>query len=123
MKPSIHKKTQKYLAELNGKDEAVNLYNSKDPIDILIYGKELRIKALHFHPDLDLMLIVLSNKKVLARNISSFQLLQKATINQLEAYELIGNGIGIHWPELDEDLSLKGFLIQELNRVVDTATL
>jgi hypothetical protein len=24
--------------------------------------------------------------------------------------ELIGNGTGIHWPELDADLSLKGFL-------------
>jgi len=33
-------------------------------------------------------------------------------------YELIGDGIGIHWPLLDEDLSLKGFLQDELRRVV-----
>jgi hypothetical protein len=33
-------------------------------------------------------------------------------------YELIGDGIGIHWPLLDEDLSLKGFIQDELRRVV-----
>jgi hypothetical protein len=37
---------------------------------------------------------------------------------QLLKYELIGGGTGIHWPLLDEDLSLKGFLQDELRRVV-----
>ena len=27
-----------------------------------------------------------------------------------QAYELMGNGVGIHWPELDEDISVVGLL-------------
>lgn len=33
--------------------------NDYDSIEKLIYEDGLKIKALHFHPDLDLMLIVL----------------------------------------------------------------
>jgi len=29
---------------------------------------------------------------------------------QLEKYELLGDGEGIHWPEIDEDLSVAGLL-------------
>lgn len=37
--------------------------------------------------------------------------LSTATKEQLECYELLGDGEGIHWPLLDEDLSVKGFLL------------
>ena len=40
-------------------------------------------------------------------------------MQQLLQYELIGNGTGIHWPAIDEDLSLKGFLKDELKQVVN----
>jgi hypothetical protein len=33
-----------------------------------------------------------------------------ATRKQLENYEISPGGYGIHWPELDEDLSIKAFL-------------
>ncbi|HLF31005.1 MAG TPA: DUF2442 domain-containing protein [Xanthomonadales bacterium] len=39
-----------------------------------------------------------------------FPCLSKATRSQLENYELLGDGEGIHWPELDEDLSVSGLL-------------
>ena len=29
---------------------------------------------------------------------------------ELENYELIGDGEGIHWPDLDEDISIEGIL-------------
>lgn len=32
--------------------------------------------------------------------------LRDATKAQLENYRIIGGGIGIHWPDLDEDLSV-----------------
>ena len=60
------------------------------------------------------MLIVLNNKKTLHRNISEFPRLQSASLAELENYELIGEGTGVHWPDPDEDLSLKGFLKMEL---------
>jgi len=36
----------------------------------------------------------------------------------LNNYRLIGKGAGIHWPDVDEDLSLKGFLKEEIDRSI-----
>jgi hypothetical protein len=36
--------------------------------------------------------------------------LSDATTEQRGRYELIGNGTGIHWPEVDEDISVRGML-------------
>ena len=36
----------------------------------------------------------------------------------LRNYELIANSTGIHWPSIDEDLSLKGFLKDFLIRKI-----
>ena len=33
-----------------------------------------------------------------------------ATPEERDNWELIGTGQGIHWPDLDEDLSIEGFL-------------
>ena len=88
-----------------------------DAIDQLIYKDGLRIKALHFHLDLDLMLIVLNNGRVLQRTISFSQRLLRASSEQLNQYESMGKGTGIHWPDVDEDLSLRGFLEEELLQV------
>lgn len=41
-----------------------------------------------------------------------------ASEEELKQYELIADGKGIHWPLLDEDLSLKGFLQAEIRNVV-----
>jgi hypothetical protein len=34
--------------------------------------------------------------------------LEGATPSQRKNYEIIGNGHGIHWPDIDEDLSVRG---------------
>ena len=36
--------------------------------------------------------------------------LSEASIEQRNNYEIIGNGIGIHWPDIDEDISAEGML-------------
>lgn len=95
-----------------------SLINQYDPIEKVIFEDGLRIKAVHFHKDLDLMLVVLTNGKILRRKISASTLLINATPEQLDDYRLTGRGAGIHWPQLDEDLSLKGFLKDELIQVV-----
>ena len=41
-----------------------------------------------------------------------FKLLKNATLQKLENYE--NEGVGIYWKDLDEDLSLRGFLVNEL---------
>lgn len=39
-----------------------------------------------------------------------FPKLFQATPSQRNNFRFIGEGIGIHWPELDEDLSIAGIL-------------
>lgn len=91
-----------------------------DSIERLIFTDGLRIIALDFHPDQDMMLVILNTKVVLTQNLSSYKSLKKADKSQLLQYEFVGKGTGVHWPKLDEDLSLKGFLQNELRKVVKT---
>lgn len=39
-----------------------------------------------------------------------FPRLSQATQAQKDNWQLLGNGEGIHWPDLDEDLSVAGLL-------------
>ena len=86
------------------------LVNSFDSLEQIIYEDGIRIKEIDVHPDIDMLLIILNTGRILQEKISKYPLLRNATVTALKKYELIGNGTGVHWPELDEDLSLKGFL-------------
>ena len=39
-----------------------------------------------------------------------FPLLAKATQKQLSNWQILGDGEGIYWPDVDEDLSVQGLL-------------
>ena len=95
------------------------LENKYDFLESMIYNDGISIQNIDFHKELDLMLIVLNSKAVLQQKISRYPLLTNATQAQLINYELISNGTGVHWPDLDEDLSLKGFLQDEIRKVVN----
>lgn len=92
--------------------------NNFDAIERLIFEEGLRIQAIDIHPELDVMLIVLNSKAVLHHRLSSYPGLKKADKEALASYELIAGGTGVHWPLLNEDLSLKGFLRDELKNLV-----
>ncbi len=42
--------------------------------------------------------------------LSWYPRLQSATIAQRNRWEILGRNRGIHWPQLDEDLSIAGLL-------------
>jgi len=94
--------------------------NQFDAIESLIINEGLRIEALDFHPEQDMMLVILNTKVVLNQSLSAYSSLKGADKSQLQQYRLIAGGTGVHWSELDEDLSLKGFLHNELRKVVKT---
>jgi hypothetical protein len=94
--------------------------NQFDAIESLIINEGLRIEALDFHPEQDMMLVILNTKVVLNQSLSAYSSLKNANNSQLQQYRLVAGGTGVHWPELDEDLSLKGFLQSELRKVVKT---
>ncbi|MFO8002302.1 MAG: DUF2442 domain-containing protein [Marinilabilia sp.] len=83
---------------------------AKDPIDVLIFEKGLRIKNVIIDKEVDLLGVILNNGKILETKISSYPRLNNATLDELEKWELISNGIGITWENLNEDLSVKGFI-------------
>ena len=52
----------------------------------------------------------LADGRRLAVPLAYFPRLDKATPGQREQYEISGNGTGLHWPHLDEDISVEGLL-------------
>jgi len=89
--------------------------SSKDPIDIFIFEKGLRIKTLFIEKELDLLLIILNNGNLIKSRISVFNNLKNASQEDLLKWELRNEGAGIRWAQLNEDLSLYGF-IKEASR-------
>ena len=95
---------------MNTSDNKIRNIRSKDPIDILIFEKGLRIKSVIIDKELDLLAVILNNGKILESSLSEYPRLAKAKEEQLGKWQLISNGVGITWEELDEDLSVKGFI-------------
>lgn len=60
--------------------------------------------------DADMIVHLMDGRKI-SVPIAWFPALSVAQKSQLEDYELLGDGDGIHWPQLDEDLSVKGLLL------------
>jgi hypothetical protein len=111
MKPSIDNETLDFLKKHNDND-AVNYFSGSDELESIIFEEGLRIKHLYLDRELDLMAIVLNNKKIMKSKLSEFTALAISSESDLLTFE--NDGVGIHWPKLDYDLSLKGFLRHEL---------
>jgi hypothetical protein len=61
-------------------------------------------QAVEHIPELNLLILRLSNGHRLALPIEDLQGLEKATPEQIRNYELLGRGTGIGFPALDVDL-------------------
>jgi hypothetical protein len=92
--------------------------NSYDTLEQLIYEEGIRIKEIDVHHDMDLLLVILNTGSVLQIKLSDYPKLKSAQAAALTKYRLIGKGTGIHWTDLDEDLSLKGFLRDAIKKQV-----
>jgi len=57
-----------------------------------------------------MMHVQLTDGRVLSVPLIWFPTLRDATHEQRLSYELGAGGRGLHWPELDEDLSLAGLM-------------
>jgi hypothetical protein len=58
----------------------------------------------------DLMNVHLLDGRVIGVPLAWFPRLLSGSAEQRVKYEIGGGGIGLHWPELDEDLSVAGLL-------------
>lgn len=66
--------------------------------------------AVDVHFDAELLRIALADGRELAVPIEWFPRLRDATPEQRAQWRLIGHGKGVHWPEIDEDLSVASLL-------------
>ena len=58
----------------------------------------------------DELCVLLVDGRRISAPLRWFPRLLRATPDQRANYELLGDGIGIHWPDIDEDLSVAGLL-------------
>ncbi len=58
----------------------------------------------------DALVVVLEDGREISVPLAWFPRLQKATQAQRRKWRLIGGGIGIHWEEIDEDISVESLL-------------
>ena len=64
----------------------------------------------HFTIDGSTIKAVLVDGRTISVPLVWFPRLAKASKEQLNNWEILGNGEGIHWPDVDEDLSAQGLL-------------
>ena len=70
--------------------------------------QEVRIKNIEVTDDTITAYLV--DGRVISVPLAWSWRLSEATPEQRANYEIIGDGLGIHWPEIDEDISADGML-------------
>jgi len=69
-----------------------------------VHDGDPRARTVEHIPDLNLLIVGLSNGRRLVLPIEDIQGLFNATHEQIQNYELLGSGTGISFPDLDADL-------------------
>jgi hypothetical protein len=71
---------------------------------------EARPRAVEISVTDDELRVVLADRRALSVPLAWFPRLLHATSAERQRFELLGDGEGIHWPDVDEDLSVAGLL-------------
>lgn len=84
------------------------------------FGEEKMPRRLAFMPttalaksvefDSDRMHVLLTDGRTISVPIIWFPILSQASAKVLEKYEIGGGGISLHWPDIDEDISVANLL-------------
>ena len=74
----------------------------------LITERDAFAQSVHFSEDS--LTVRLDDGRALSVPLTWYPRLLHGTSRERETYELIGDGEGIHWPALDEDISVEGLL-------------
>jgi hypothetical protein len=74
----------------------------------IVTDVDTRIK--HFRVTDDLLEADLMDGRSISVPLAWSWRLSEATPEQRDHFEIIGNGEGVHWPNLDEDISVHGML-------------
>ncbi len=80
----------------------------KNGMNSLTINKSNTANDIHFSKAK--MTIFLQDGREISYPLEWFPALRNATIKQLKNWRFIGKGEGIHWPDLDEDISIEDLL-------------
>lgn len=69
-----------------------------------------RVKSVSFSVEGETLSVDLRDGRTITVPLSWYPRLLRATPAQRSRWEIIGSGYGIHWPDVDEDLSTEGLL-------------
>jgi hypothetical protein len=75
---------------------------------LVVRAPDARARGIEFIPDA--LVVHLEDGRSLTVPLEWFPRLRDAPPAARTRWELMGGGLGIHWPELDEDLSVAGLL-------------
>ena len=70
----------------------------------------INVLAISIRFDAERMHVQLSDGREIAVPLEWFPRLRNATNEQRGKWRLIGKGVGIHWEDIDEDISVEGLL-------------
>jgi hypothetical protein len=69
-----------------------------------------QIRAKSVRVSNDALTVDLSDGRTVSVPLAWYPRLLHGTAAERNDYQLIGDGVGIHWPHLDEDISVEGIL-------------
>ena len=67
-------------------------------------------RIIHVHCSDNALVVSLADGRSLSAPLAWYPRLLHATPAERDTWEIAGAGYGIHWPDLDEDLSINGLL-------------
>jgi len=77
-------------------------------VDISTHSGDLSIANVRF--DAERLTVDLTDGRTVSVPLAWYPRLFKATPQQRANWQIAGGGHGIHWPDIDEDLSAEGLL-------------
>ena len=75
---------------------------------ISAYNSDTRIKSVDFNNDM--IVVYIMDGRIISVPLIYYPRLFNATNEQRKNWKISGGGYGIHWPDIDEDLSSEGLL-------------
>lgn len=72
--------------------------------------KQIEIRATSVRVSDDALIVDLSDGRTVSAPLAWYPRLLHGTAAERDEYQFIGKGLGIHWPRLDEDISVEGIL-------------
>jgi hypothetical protein len=73
-------------------------------------AQQVSARAVEVRVTEEHVVVTLADGRVLSVPLAWFPRLFNASPRERERFELLGDGEGIHWPLIDEDLSVAGLL-------------